>query len=129
MLSKKLLERLKLLVNKNTKSLPLLHKFRVFLEGKKGVKIENQLFSFSLTPSPIKDLKMLQRVEVIKDASQRKEVAFRLKVIKFHNSFGKKATGKAFGICKATIYRWKKLFLYPNRGHQRGNAQRGGHRR
>ncbi|MCS7149792.1 MAG: hypothetical protein RMI93_03530 [Caldimicrobium sp.] len=46
---------------------------------------------------------MLQRLEVIKDACQRKEVAFRLKVIEFHNSFGRKATGKAFGICRATI--------------------------
>ncbi|MCX7614033.1 MAG: hypothetical protein N2Z40_07440 [Caldimicrobium sp.] len=48
---------------------------------------------------------MLPRLEAIKDASQRKEVAFRLKVIEFHNSFGKKATVKAFGICSATIYR------------------------
>ncbi|MCX7873521.1 MAG: helix-turn-helix domain-containing protein [Caldimicrobium sp.] len=52
---------------------------------------------------------MLQRLEAIKDASQRKEVAFRLKVIEFHDSFGTKATVEAFGICRATIYRWKKL--------------------
>ncbi|MDW8095100.1 MAG: hypothetical protein RMI63_08800 [Caldimicrobium sp.] len=45
---------------------------------------------------------MLQRLEAIKDASQRKEVAFRLKVSEFHNSFGTKATVD-----------------------QRGNAQRG----
>ncbi|MCS7215587.1 MAG: hypothetical protein NZ826_05470 [Thermodesulfovibrio sp.] len=44
------------------------------IRGKFGVP----MFSFSLTPSPIKDLKMLQRLEAIKDASQRKEVAFRL---------------------------------------------------
>ncbi|MCS7200378.1 MAG: helix-turn-helix domain containing protein [Caldimicrobium sp.] len=75
------------------------------IKGKFGVP----MFSFSLTPSPIKDLKMLQRLEAIKDASQRKEVAFRLKVIEFHNSFGTKATVEAFGICRATIYRWKKL--------------------
>ncbi|MCX7874329.1 MAG: hypothetical protein N2327_07865 [Caldimicrobium sp.] len=54
-----------------------MHKFRTFLEGKKGVKIENQyqrkkgklskkirgkfgvlMFSLSLTPSPIKGLKI-----------------------------------------------------------------------
>ncbi|MCS7199661.1 MAG: hypothetical protein N2327_05405 [Caldimicrobium sp.] len=34
---------------------------------------------------------MLQRLEAIKDASQRKEVAFRLKVIEFHNPFGTEA--------------------------------------
>ncbi|MCX7613640.1 MAG: hypothetical protein N2Z40_05415 [Caldimicrobium sp.] len=45
---------------------------------------------------------MLQKHEAIKDASQRREVAFRLKVIEFHNSFGTKATVD-----------------------QRGNAQRG----
>ncbi|MCS7200522.1 MAG: hypothetical protein N3D14_03510 [Aquificaceae bacterium] len=53
---------------------------------------------------------MQQRLETIKDASQRKEVAFRLKVIEFHNSFGTGAKVEAFGICRATIYRWKKLF-------------------
>ncbi|MCS7199476.1 MAG: hypothetical protein N2327_01235 [Caldimicrobium sp.] len=35
---------------------------------------------------------MLQRLEAIKDASQRREIAFRLKVIEFYNSFGTKAT-------------------------------------
>ncbi|MCS7150561.1 MAG: hypothetical protein RMI93_07500 [Caldimicrobium sp.] len=49
---------------------------------------------------------MLQRLEAIKDISQRKEVAFRLKVIEFQNSFG----------IEATIY-------------QKGNAQRGGEKR
>ncbi|MCX7613584.1 MAG: hypothetical protein N2Z40_05130 [Caldimicrobium sp.] len=39
---------------------------------------------------------MLQRLEAIKDASQRKEVTFRLKAIEFHNSFGIEATVKAF---------------------------------
>ncbi|MCX7613276.1 MAG: hypothetical protein N2Z40_03510 [Caldimicrobium sp.] len=34
----------------------------------------------------------MQSLEVIKDASQRKEVAFRLKVIEFHNSFSTEAT-------------------------------------
>ncbi|MCS7199756.1 MAG: hypothetical protein NZ850_05350 [Caldimicrobium sp.] len=34
---------------------------------------------------------MLQGLEAIKDASQRKEVAFRLKGIEFHHSFGTKA--------------------------------------
>ncbi|MCX7612831.1 MAG: hypothetical protein N2Z40_01210 [Caldimicrobium sp.] len=38
---------------------------------------------------------MLQRLEAIKEASQRKEVAFRLQVIEFHHSFGTKATVEA----------------------------------
>ncbi|MCX7613960.1 MAG: hypothetical protein N2Z40_07060 [Caldimicrobium sp.] len=38
---------------------------------------------------------MLQSLEAIKDASRRKKVAFRLKVIEFHNSFGTEATVKA----------------------------------
>ncbi|MCS7149830.1 MAG: hypothetical protein N2Z40_05610 [Caldimicrobium sp.] len=38
---------------------------------------------------------MLQRLEAIKKASQRKEGAFRLKGIEFHNSFGTKATVEA----------------------------------
>ncbi|MCX7613639.1 MAG: hypothetical protein N2Z40_05410 [Caldimicrobium sp.] len=49
---------------------------------------------------------MLQRLEAIKDASQRNEVAFRLRLIEFQNSFG----------IEATIY-------------QKGNAQRGGEKR
>ncbi|MCX7612763.1 MAG: hypothetical protein N2Z40_00860 [Caldimicrobium sp.] len=53
------------------------------------------MFCFSLTPSPIKDLKKLQRLEAIKDASQRKEVAFKLRAIEFHNSFGTEATVEA----------------------------------
>ncbi|MCX7614053.1 MAG: hypothetical protein N2Z40_07560 [Caldimicrobium sp.] len=60
--------------------------------------------------APIKDIKKLQRLEAIKDASQRKEVAFRLKVIEFHNSFGREAPVEAFGICKATIKQeWDEL--------------------
>ncbi|MCS7149221.1 MAG: hypothetical protein N2Z40_03285 [Caldimicrobium sp.] len=39
----------------------------------------------------------------LKNAFQRKEVAFKLKVIEFQNSFGTEATVEAFGICKATI--------------------------
>ncbi|MCS7150185.1 MAG: hypothetical protein RMI93_05550 [Caldimicrobium sp.] len=38
---------------------------------------------------------MLQSLEAIKDASRRKKVAFRLKGIEFHNSFGTEATVKA----------------------------------
>ncbi|MCS7199742.1 MAG: hypothetical protein N2327_05460 [Caldimicrobium sp.] len=46
---------------------------------------------------------MLPRLEAIKDAFKRKEVAFRLKVVEFHHSFGIEAPVD-----------------------QRGNAQRGG---
>ncbi|MCX7613409.1 MAG: hypothetical protein N2Z40_04210, partial [Caldimicrobium sp.] len=48
-------------------------------------------FCFSLTPFP-----MLQRLEAIKEASQRKEVAFRLKVIEFHNFFGTEDPSRSF---------------------------------
>ncbi|MCS7199178.1 MAG: hypothetical protein N2327_01845 [Caldimicrobium sp.] len=58
------------------------------------------------TFSSIGNLRMLQRHEAIKDASQRKEVAFRLKVIEFQNSFDTE-----------------------DKVDQRGNAQRGGQRR
>ncbi|MCX7613115.1 MAG: hypothetical protein N2Z40_02695 [Caldimicrobium sp.] len=38
---------------------------------------------------------MLPGLEAIKDASQRKEGAFRLKVIEFHNSFSREVTIEA----------------------------------
>ncbi|MCX7874454.1 MAG: hypothetical protein N2327_08525 [Caldimicrobium sp.] len=57
------------------------------------------MFSFSLTPSPIKDLKILQRLKAVKDVYQRKELAFRLKGIKFHYSLGIKTTVDQRGKC------------------------------
>ncbi|MCS7150183.1 MAG: hypothetical protein RMI93_05540 [Caldimicrobium sp.] len=60
-----------------------MHKFKVF-------------YVLLLTnPFSINDLKMLQSLEAIKDASRRKEVDFRLKVIEFYNSCGKEATVEA----------------------------------
>ena len=73
--------------------------------GKYGIS----MYSFSLSPNPKKDLNLLQKLETLKDASKREEVAFRLKVIEYHDKYGTEATVEAFGVCRATIYRWKKL--------------------
>lgn len=57
-----------------------------------------------------KDLKMAERLSAIKNASEREEVAFRLKVIEFPNKYEISAAVSAFEVSKATIYLWKKKF-------------------
>ncbi len=75
-------------------------------KGKYGIP----MYSFSISPNIFKDAKMLEKLSAIKDASQKEEVAFRLKVILYHDKYETEATVEAFGVSRATIYRWKKQF-------------------
>jgi len=73
-------------------------------KGKYGVS----MYSFSLSPNPEKDLRFAEKLSTLKDEKIRKVVAFRLKVIEFHDKYGTEATQEAFNVSRATIYLWKK---------------------
>jgi len=45
-----------------------------------------------------------------RDFKEEEMVEFRLEVIELTKQFGVKATKKAFGVSKSTIYRWKKMY-------------------
>lgn len=79
-------------------------------KGKKKGKYGVSMYSFSITPNSTKDLRFAERLSAIEDAAKREEVAFRLKVIEFHDKYGTEATVSAFGVSRATIYLWKKKF-------------------
>jgi preprotein translocase subunit Sss1 len=43
--------------------------------------------------------------------SQSKEGKYRLKILEFFEQYGLSATKSAFGVSKATLYRWRKMYL------------------
>jgi len=43
--------------------------------------------------------------------SQSKEGKYRLKIIEFFEQYGLSATKSAFGVSRATLYRWRKIYL------------------
>ncbi|PMP65731.1 MAG: hypothetical protein C0190_06320 [Thermodesulfobacterium geofontis] len=53
---------------------------------------------------------MAERLSSIGDASKKVGSDFRLKVIEYHHKYETSAEVSAYGISRATIYRWKKQF-------------------
>lgn len=75
------------------------------MKGSVGTSTELKFFFYGLrgyTP------RMMNVYRSILKTSKDNVVAFRLQVIAFHKQYGFKATQKAFGVSKPTLYRWKK---------------------
>lgn len=65
--------------------------------------------------TPLYNGRMLKYIRSILNFNNSSIAQFRLQVIEFHKRYGTKATKDAYGISKATIFRWKKR-LKDNQG-------------
>jgi transposase len=55
-----------------------------------------------------KDFKRLNKYSLLKEHPQQEIIEKRLKIIKFFNTYGEKATKDAFNVARSTVYLWKK---------------------
>lgn len=83
--------------------------------GKIGSKtrLQHIFFATSLYNTPI-----MKNLTSILKFDKSKTAKFRLKVIEFHDKFGSRTTIAAYGVSKATIFRWKKRFNESQQGLQ-----------
>ncbi|MEM5810203.1 MAG: hypothetical protein QW156_04925, partial [Candidatus Aenigmatarchaeota archaeon] len=85
------------------------------MKNKKPSKIGTPTYISKFLPISQKDNSLLQRLNDIADISKREEVLFRLKVIEYSYKYGIQPTIEAFNVCRASIYKWRKL-LKDNNG-------------
>jgi transposase InsO family protein len=74
------------------------------MKGKLGVSSRYQHIFYG---TPLYNGPTMKRLISTEDFSRSEIAEFRLKVIEFHKTYGTAATKDAFGVSKATIYRWK----------------------
>jgi transposase InsO family protein len=57
----------------------------------------------------------MRKIEEILRISRSEKAKYRLQVIEFHSKYGTETTKDAFGVSKATIYRWRSKYLRSRR--------------